>query len=112
MTKGYRLKARHIIHTVGPVWNGGTHGEPALLRSCYQRSLELASAAGLKSIAFPAISTGIYGYPLRAAACIAIQTVTDFTRQPTSLQRVIFCCFSVADKSQYDDLLTNPDRHE
>ncbi len=74
LTKGYRLPARFVIHTVGPVWHGGMHGEPELLASCYRRSLELATAHGIRSIAFPSISTGVYGYPFEPAARIAVQT--------------------------------------
>ena len=89
ITRGYRLKARHVIHTVGPVWNGGTRGEPELLASCYRNSLALARQHGLKSIAFPAISTGVFGYPKRAATEIAAREVRAHAR----LERVIFCCF-------------------
>lgn len=78
MTKGYKLPAKFIIHTVGPVWNGGTQGEDALLKSCYQRSLEIAVQHDLRSIAFPAISAGIYGFPPQRAAQIAVLTVTEF----------------------------------
>ena len=95
ITKGYRLPARHIIHTVGPVWNGGEHNEPALLASCYRRSIEIAAGRGLASVAFPAISTGIYAFPAQAAAAIAVETSTACA-PGTSLQRVIFCCFSQA----------------
>lgn len=77
LTKGYRLPAKYVIHIVGPIWRGGTEGEPDLLRSCYQRSLELAAGNNLKSIAFPCISTGIYGYPIPAAAEIAVSTVRE-----------------------------------
>lgn len=89
ITKGYRLKARHVIHTVGPVWNGGGHGEADLLASCYGNSLALAKQHNLKSIAFPAISTGIYRYPADEATRIAIETVRD----GPEIERVIFCCF-------------------
>ena len=112
MTRGYRLPAKHVIHTVGPVWQDGQRGEPGLLRSCYRSSLELAARAGLKSIAFPSISTGIFGYPLHAAAREAISACREFAVCSPSLERVIFCCFSAADKVVYDDLLTNPDQHE
>lgn len=108
MTKGYRLKARHIIHAVGPVWNGGTSGEAELLRSCYRRSLALADAAGLKSIAFPAISTGIYGYPLMQAAEIAVATAREFSAAALSVQHICFCCFSEADMKVYQSLLQSP----
>jgi O-acetyl-ADP-ribose deacetylase (regulator of RNase III) len=90
VTKGYRLPAGHVIHTVGPVWRGGTAGEPELLASCYRRSLELATELGAKSVAFPAISTGIYGYPLRPACEISIATILAFAPLP---ERVILCTF-------------------
>lgn len=106
MTKGYQLKARHVIHTVGPVWHGGGNGEPELLSSCYRRSLELASEAGLKSIAFPCISTGVYHFPPDQAAKIAFETVSAFVATPGSIEKVIFCCFSEADKARYDQLLS------
>ena len=93
ITRGYRLPARHVIHTVGPVWHGGTRGEPELLASCYRNSLALADQHGLSSIAFPAISTGIYGYPLADAARIAITEVRDFLATHPDMQRVIFVCF-------------------
>jgi O-acetyl-ADP-ribose deacetylase (regulator of RNase III) len=102
ITRGYRLKAKHVIHTVGPVWRGGGEGEPELLASCYRRSLELAAAHGLRSIAFPAISTGVYGYPKEAAAQIAVQTVRAFEGGPGE---VIFCCFSAEDAMRYEELL-------
>jgi O-acetyl-ADP-ribose deacetylase (regulator of RNase III) len=91
ITRGYRLPARHVIHTVGPVWHGGRSGEPELLASCYRRSLELALAHRLKSIAFPAISCGAYGYPLEEAIPIAIGTVRGFKRLD-ALDRVLFAC--------------------
>ena len=91
ITRGYRLAARHVIHTVGPVWHGGRGGEAALLASCYRRSLELALEHELKSIAFPAISCGAYGYPLEQAIPIAVGTVRDFARLD-ALERVIFAC--------------------
>ncbi len=89
-TKGYRLKARHVIHTIGPVWRGGTAGEPELLARCYRNSLALAEQHGLKSIAFPAISTGVYGYPRDQATEIAVREVKAHAG---GLDRVIFCCF-------------------
>lgn len=101
MTPGFRLPARHVIHAVGPVWRDGDHGEDALLASCYSRSLELAGSAGLASIAFPAISTGIFGFPRERAARIAIATVTDEAPRHQSLKRVIFCCFSERDAAIY-----------
>jgi O-acetyl-ADP-ribose deacetylase len=100
ITRGYRLRARHVIHTVGPVWRGGTHGEPELLASCYRNSLALAEQHGLKSIAFPAISTGVYGYPRRAATEIAVREV----RAHADLDRVIFCCFGEDMAALYREL--------
>ena len=91
ITAGYRLLARHVIHTVGPVWHGGRHGEPELLASCYRRSLELAVAHELTSIAFPAISCGAYGYPLELAVPTAVRTVRGFDRLD-ALEQVIFAC--------------------
>ncbi|OGK07699.1 MAG: O-acetyl-ADP-ribose deacetylase [Candidatus Riflebacteria bacterium GWC2_50_8] len=105
ITKGYRLKARHVIHTVGPVWHGGNSNEPALLTSCYRRSLELAVEHGLTSIAFPGISTGVYGYPQEAAAEIAVSTVRAFVASNSSLKEVIFCCFSESALRVYEQLL-------
>jgi len=94
ITRGYRLRARHIIHTVGPVWRGGDYGEPALLASCYTSALEIARENALRDIAFPAISTGIYGYPLDKAADVAARTVADFLdAAPTAFDRIIFVCF-------------------
>jgi O-acetyl-ADP-ribose deacetylase (regulator of RNase III) len=107
ITRGYRLPAKHVIHTVGPVWQGGQSGEPDLLRSCYANSLQLAATAGFTSIAFPSISTGIYGYPLREAARIAVQTAKAFTATPSSLKRIVFCCFSPGDKAVYNEVLSN-----
>ena len=101
ITKGYRLKARHVIHTVGPVWRGGTAGEPALLESCYSRCLTIAQQHGLKSIAFPAISTGIYGYPKEPAAEIAVRTV----KAQAWIDAVIFCCFDKATADLYRRLI-------
>lgn len=94
ITKGYRLKARHVIHTVGPVWRGGDQGEDDLLASCYRRSLELARAHGLVSIAFPAISTGVYRFPPDRVAGIAVATVAAFLAEKgQAMERVVFCCF-------------------
>ncbi|SFU55826.1 O-acetyl-ADP-ribose deacetylase [Nitrosospira multiformis] len=104
ITKGYRLKAKHVIHTVGPVWHGGKSNEPEQLASCYRRSLEIALANGLSSIAFPCISTGVYGYPPEAAADIAIKTVREFVETETSLKEVIFCCFSEQDLQLYQSM--------
>jgi O-acetyl-ADP-ribose deacetylase len=105
ITRGYRLPARYVIHTVGPVWGGGRRGEPALLRSCYERSLVLAEEHELRSIAFPAISTGAYGYPIEAATRIAVETVRDSLERPSSLELVRFVCFSDRDWQIYLDLL-------
>ncbi len=105
ITKGCLLKARHVIHTVGPVWHGGDNGEPDLLRSCYRNALLLAARHELKSIAFPCISTGIYGFPADRAAEIAVQAVREGLDEMTTLERIIFCCFSEADRARYETLL-------
>ena len=94
ITKGYRLPAKHVIHTVGPVWNGGKLDEENLLASCYRRSLELCEKHGLASVAFPAISTGIYRFPADRAAAIAVKTVVETLSATPAVQNVIFCCFS------------------
>ena len=94
LTAGYRLPARHVIHTVGPVWHGGTSGEPELLANCYRKSLELARDAGLTSIAFPSISTGVFGYPPDLAARIAATVVVDFVVAHASPALVILCTFN------------------
>jgi O-acetyl-ADP-ribose deacetylase (regulator of RNase III) len=94
LTRGYRLPARYVIHAVGPVWRGGGSGEDALLASCYRRALEIAAGNGLATIAFPAISTGIYGFPQERAAGIAVHTVAEFAPQyGAQLKSVTFCCF-------------------
>ena len=106
ITKGYRLPARYIIHTVGPVWHGGHRGEAELLASCYRRSLEIARENSLRSIAFPSISTGVYGYPLEEAAAIAIKTVNEFVdANPSNFDEVVFCCFSARDLEAYHGIL-------
>jgi O-acetyl-ADP-ribose deacetylase (regulator of RNase III) len=94
ITKGYRLPAGHVIHTVGPVWNGGSRNEDDLLASCYLRAIELCRKHELASVAFPAISTGIYRFPADRAAGIAVKTVAEALPSAPSLTRVIFCCFS------------------
>jgi O-acetyl-ADP-ribose deacetylase (regulator of RNase III) len=94
MTAGHRVKARHIIHTVGPVWRGGEHGEPALLASCYRRCLELADGAQLATIAFPSISTGIYGYPIDDAAKIAVHEAQTWLGAHDHPREIIFCTFN------------------
>jgi O-acetyl-ADP-ribose deacetylase (regulator of RNase III) len=93
MTRGYRLSARHVIHAVGPRWRGGDHGEPEALASCYRKSLELAVEHGLKSIAFPAISCGVYGYPLEEAAAIAVRETRTFLTNHPQLEKVLLVCF-------------------
>ncbi len=93
ITRGYRLPAKHVIHAVGPVWHGGHDNEPELLAACYRCSLQLAVQHGLKSIAFPAISCGVYRFPIGQAAQIAVTEVTAFLKTDTSLERVIFVCF-------------------
>jgi len=102
ITKGYRLKARHVIHTVGPVWHGGRSGEPELLANCYRNSLALAEKRKLKSIAFPAISTGVYGYPKEPAVEIAVREVKAHAG---FLERVVFCCFDAATAGLYRSIV-------
>jgi len=103
LTKAYRLPAKFIVHTVGPVWRGGGHGEADVLASCYRRSLDVAADAGARSIAFPCISTGIYGYPLEAAADIAITTLTAHARFADFERVICCCCFSEADVCIYTE---------
>lgn len=105
LTKGYRLPAKYVIHTVGPVWSGGKRGEPELLRSCYVNSPALADRHGVRSIAFPSISTGAYRYPIEQAARIAVETVRECLEQPTSVELVRFVCFSERDLQVYRKLL-------
>lgn len=105
MTNGYRLPAKHVIHTVGPVWRGGSHGEKDVLASCYTSSLRLAAEAGLSSIAFPCISTGIYGYPMELAAKVAVEAVRDYLSREKSVTEVVFVCFSSSDLDTYNALL-------
>ena len=94
LTRGYRLPARHVVHTVGPIWRGGEAGEESVLANCYANSLLLAQEHGLRTIAFPAISTGIYGYPVEAAAAVASRTVASFLKEaPRSLDELLFVCF-------------------
>lgn len=106
ITRGYRLPARYVIHTVGPVWRGGAHGEPDLLASCYRRSLEVAQAHSVRTIAFPSISTGIYGYPVEAAARVAVATVRETLPAAPGVERVTFC-FSAADLAVYEQVLAD-----
>jgi O-acetyl-ADP-ribose deacetylase (regulator of RNase III) len=103
LTPGFRLPARFVIHTVGPVWQGGRAGEAGLLAACYRNSLALAETHGAASIAFPAISTGVYGYPKEAAAQIAVESVRAF--EGKSLREVMFCCFSEDDRRRYEAVL-------
>jgi O-acetyl-ADP-ribose deacetylase (regulator of RNase III) len=106
ITRGYRLPAKYVIHTVGPVWSGGTRGEPERLASCYRRSLEVAAANGIRSLAFPCISTGVYGYPVELAAPVAVSAVRTAARELTDIREVVFCCFSTADLQVYAIALT------
>lgn len=101
MTGGHRLKARHVIHAVGPVYRGGRSGEQALLRSCYTESLRLASGAELHSIAFPCISTGVYGYPKEEACAVAVAAVEEWIASNELPESVIFCCFGAEDAGLY-----------
>ena len=105
ITKGYRLPARHVIHTVGPVWRGGDQGEPERLVACYRNSLALAEKHGLRNIAFPCISTGIFGYPAEAAARAAVDAVRDVLSGSAAPPDVVFCCFSSDDLAHYRALL-------
>ncbi|MEK6244197.1 MAG: O-acetyl-ADP-ribose deacetylase [Pseudomonadota bacterium] len=105
LTKGYRLPAKHVIHAVGPVWRGGTSGEPTLLASCYRRSIEVAAVNGILTLAFPGISTGVYGYPVELAAKVAVTTVRSSLQEFPAIQEIIFCCFSPGDLQVYQDLL-------
>ncbi len=105
ITGGHNLPAKHVIHTVGPVWHGGSEGEPDLLASCYRESLRLAEAHGLDSIAFPAISTGVFGYPPDQAARVAVETAREWVAAHERPRRVIFCGFSESDADHYRPLL-------
>jgi O-acetyl-ADP-ribose deacetylase (regulator of RNase III) len=105
ITRGYNLKAGHVIHTVGPVWHGGGRNEPEQLANCYRNSLDLAAEHGVRSIAFPSISTGVYGYPIEKAARIAVQTVRDWMKEPGSVELARFVCFSEEDLAVYEKLL-------
>ena len=107
ITRGYNLPARHVIHAVGPVWNGGGNGEADLLASCYRSALELAAEHGLQSIAFPAISTGVYRFPPDLAARIAVGTVvSEISANPREIKRVVFCCFSEESAKHHMNALT------
>ena len=108
ITSGYRLPAKHVIHTVGPVWDGGAYGEADLLASCYTNALKLTAEHGIESIAFPSISTGVFGYPIEPATEIAVSTVIGFLSDAddTALE-VTFCCFSAEDHAIYDRVLSS-----
>ena len=108
ITKGYNLPAKFVIHTVGPVWHGGNSGEPEKLASCYRRSLEVAVVNRIKTIAFPNISTGVYGYPKKEAAKIATQTVSSFLKKNDQIEQVIFCVFDDINYEIYREKLKNP----
>ena len=112
ITGAYRLHAKYVIHTVGPVWRGGTHGEPDLLAACYRNSLALAAAHACRTVAFPCISTGVYGYPLEPAARIALREARDFLSRAAAQgngereMEVVFCCFSERDAVVYNAFST------
>src|SRR5262245_2581522 len=101
LTRGYRLPAKFVIHTVGPVWHGGGRREPELLASCYRRSVELAASNGIRTLAFPSISTGVYGYPVEPAAEVAIAAVRSALAELATVEDVVFCCFSASDLAVY-----------
>ena len=108
LTAGHNLPARFVIHTVGPVWRGGAAGAPELLSSCYRRSIEVAAAAGVRSLAFPSISTGVYGYPIELAAAGAVSTLRSVLPLYPEIAEVTFCCFSSADLAVYEAALNAP----
>jgi O-acetyl-ADP-ribose deacetylase (regulator of RNase III) len=101
LTKGYRLPARFVIHTVGPIWRDGARGEAELLASCYRRSIEVAAANGVRSLAFPSISTGVFGYPIERAAVVAVTSVRGAVPDFPTIQEILFCCFSASDLAVY-----------
>ena len=105
ITRGYHLPAKYVIHTAGPVWGGGARGEDEMLASCYRRSLEVAVKHGVKSIAFPCVSTGVYGFPQERAAKIAVREVTKFLDENPSIEKVVFVCFLQRDYELYAELL-------
>ena len=107
LTKGYRLPARHVIHTVGPIWRGGSNGEPEKLANCYRNSMQIAADKGFATIAFPAISTGVYGYPLQEAAQIAINQVIKCLNEMPSIKKVTFVLFGRKNFDIYTDILSN-----
>ena len=105
LTKGYKLKASYVIHTVGPVWNGGTRGEDQLLANCYQNSLQLANEKGLKSIAFPAISTGVYRFPIDRACRIVLESIRNYLKSDDSINEIYLVCFDQDVFDQYNILM-------
>ena len=107
ITGGYNLPARHVIHTVGPIWRGGNNGEPEKLASCYRKSMEVAVANGVQTIAFPAISTGVYGYPLEEAAQIAVSQVVEYLNEMPSIKNVTFVLFGAKNYDIYKAILSN-----
>ncbi len=107
ITHAHRLPSRYVIHVVGPVWHGGSHGEADLLASCYRRALELAVAHGLRTIAFPAISCGAYGYPVDRAAEVAVSAATEFLQTDSSIEQVLFVCFQSAVQAAYEAALSD-----
>jgi O-acetyl-ADP-ribose deacetylase (regulator of RNase III) len=116
LTAGYRLPARYVIHTVGPVWQGGTRSEARLLASCYARTMDLAARHGIRTLAFPGISTGVYGYPVDQAAKVAVDAVRSSLQRYDTFEEIIFCCFSMHDLQIYQKLLGKradciPDKH-
>ncbi|HUU12566.1 MAG TPA: O-acetyl-ADP-ribose deacetylase [Terriglobia bacterium] len=108
ITGGHNLPAKHVIHTVGPVWNGGRHGEDDLLASCYRNSVALAEQHGIKTIAFPCISTGVYGFPFERAAKIAVAEVKSFLERSKRIEQVVFVCFLKRDYECYVKILRAP----
>jgi len=110
ITKGYQLRAGHVIHAVGPIWSGGSNGEEQLLAGCYRKAVALAAQYGVRSLAFPSISTGVYGYPPGLAAQVAVKAGRDALRQLASPLEVIFCCFSQNDLELYESVLAEDNR--
>jgi O-acetyl-ADP-ribose deacetylase (regulator of RNase III) len=110
VTTGGNLPARYVIHAVGPIWQGGDRGEPDLLRSAYTNSLQRAEVLGVARVAFPSISTGVYGYPIELACPIAVGAAIEHVQRGTALQRIVFCLFSAGDFAVYDEYLRNMTR--